>query len=236
MTWIKICGTTNLEDALTAADAGADALGFVFYENSPRNIGRKAVREIVRRLPEGVEKIGVMPDASMEISRELAAECGLTGIQVYVPLALTSPGNKAIGQRTLKRIYVSFSVSDLVGDKPRINVDFSSFAKRPSGGPFVENPFDAIMLDSGTAQRPGGTGKQFDWQATASLVERIGKEGVKVIVAGGLNPSNVTEAIRILEPWGVDVVSGVEASPGKKDPEKVRAFITAVRAFEKRTQ
>ena len=91
--------------------------------------------------------------------------------------------------------------------------------------------FSAIFLDSGTPEQPGGTGKAFDWQKAALLVEAMAKTA-KVVVAGGLNPLNVVQAIRILKPWGVDVASGVEAIPGKKDPKKVRAFIAAVRGSE----
>jgi phosphoribosylanthranilate isomerase len=92
---------------------------------------------------------------------------------------------------------------------------------------------NAILVDSGTPQQPGGTGRVFDWEKGRHVVGAIGASGFKVIAAGGLTPDNVTEAIRALAPWGVDVVSGVEASPGKKNPEKVRAFITAVRQSEK---
>ncbi|MGH9530459.1 MAG: phosphoribosylanthranilate isomerase, partial [Terriglobales bacterium] len=117
-------------------------------------------------------------------------------------------------------------------DRPRINVDLASFGKMPAAPGFADqNPFGTIMLDSGTVQKPGGTGKTFDWQAAVPLVETI-RKSVRVVVAGGLNPSNVADAIRILDPWGVDVVSGVEASPGRKDPQKVRAFINAVRRVE----
>jgi phosphoribosylanthranilate isomerase len=91
---------------------------------------------------------------------------------------------------------------------------------------------DAIFLDSGTPQQPGGTGQTFDWEQAAPLVALIGQL-TNVVVAGGLTPANVTEAIRILKPWGVDVASGVEAKPGKKDPEKVRAFVAAVRQADK---
>ena len=93
----------------------------------------------------------------------------------------------------------------------------------------------AIFLDSGTSEQPGGTGKAFDWQKAALLVEAMAKTA-NVVVAGGLNPFNVAEAIRILKPWGVDVASGVEATPGKKDPKKVRAFIAAVRGTERSSE
>jgi phosphoribosylanthranilate isomerase len=231
MTWIKICGTTNLEDALIAVDVGADALGFVFYEKSPRNVAPEVVREIVKELPEKIEKVGVLPDGSFEAGMDIARQCGLTGVQVYPSIQTIGDSRWASeGGRTLKKIYLTFSVADLLGDKPRTIVDFASFGKLPN--PQNSNPFGTVILDSGTSQSPGGTGRAFDWNAAAPLVETM-RETVKVVVAGGLNPENVAEAIRILNPWGVDVVSGVEASPGKKDPEKVQAFITAVKQADK---
>jgi phosphoribosylanthranilate isomerase len=99
------------------------------------------------------------------------------------------------------------------------------------GGDQLLNFFQTIFLDSGTLQQPGGTGVAFDWQKAAPIVERL-QRVVRVVIAGGLNPTNVTEAIHILRPWGVDVSSGVESTPGKKDPEKVRAFVSAVRKAE----
>jgi phosphoribosylanthranilate isomerase len=98
---------------------------------------------------------------------------------------------------------------------------------------FPEGIFDTFFLDSGNGQKPGGTGQPFDWRKATPIAEGMRQGGLKLIVAGGLNPGNVAEAIHILKPWGVDVSSGVEARPGKKDPEKVRAFIQAVRNTEK---
>jgi phosphoribosylanthranilate isomerase len=231
MTWIKICGTTNLEDALMAVEAGADALGFVFYNKSPRNVTPEVVREIVKELPEKIEKVGVFPDASFEECVDIARRCGLTGMQFYPSIHTIGDGSRASGAgSTLKKIYLSFSAADLLGDKPRTIVDFASFGKLPN--PQNSNPFGTFILDSGNSQSPGGTGKAFDWNAAVPLVETM-RQTVKVVVAGGLNPANVGEAIRILKPWGVDVVSGVEARPGKKDPERVRAFIGAVRQADK---
>jgi phosphoribosylanthranilate isomerase len=231
MTWIKLCGTTNLEDALMAAEAGADALGFVFHGKSPRNVMPEVVREIVKELPEKIEKLGVLPDGSFKECMEIARQCGLTGVQLYPSIHTIGDSSRAYGAGpTLKKIYLVFSAADLLEDKPRTIVDFAGFGKLPN--PQNSNPFGTVILDSGTSQSPGGTGKVFDWEAAVPLVETM-RETVKVVVAGGLNPENVAEAIRILNPWGVDVVSGVEASPGKKDPEKVRAFIAAVKQADK---
>ncbi len=229
MTWIKICGTTNLEDALMAVEAGADALGFVFYENSPRYVTPEAVREIVKKLPEKIEKVGVLPGTSAAEFRDVADRCGLSGLQIHAPMKLVANGGHATGLGpTVKKIYISFSVADLIGDERWISVDFASFARMPS----PDNPYGTVILDSGTSQNPGGTGKTFDWKAALPLAETM-RKSVRIVVAGGLNPGNVAEAIRILNPWGVDVVSGVEASPGKKDPTKVRAFIAEVRKSAK---
>jgi phosphoribosylanthranilate isomerase len=111
---------------------------------------------------------------------------------------------------------------------------FAQVRKRlPVGPPIPEGVFDTYFLDSGNEQTPGGTGKPFDWRKAVPVAEGMRQGGLKLVVAGGLNPDNVAEAIEVLQPWGVDVSSGVEARPGKKDPEKVRAFVLAVRRTEK---
>ena len=231
MTWTKICGITNLEDALTAVDAGADALGFVFYENSPRKIDPEAARRIVAELPSNVEKIGVFVLQDSGTASQIAEHAGLTSLQIHVRSTLrTQPSQDrelaAVCSERRRKFYLAMPAAWFLADGP-VTANLSSFIeKRP------ERPFDSILLDSGTPEQPGGTGKTFDWAKAAPLFEKM-SEGVNVIVAGGLTPANVAEAIRILTPWGVDVASGVEASPGKKDPEKVRAFITAVRESEK---
>jgi phosphoribosylanthranilate isomerase len=233
MTWIKICGTTNLEDAMVAVEAGADALGFVFYENSPRNVTPEVAREIIEKLPPEIEKVGVLPGASLSQCRDVADRCGFTAVQIYAALSMFAGSNHAIGLgATLKKIYLTFFISDLLDDEPRVNFDVSSIATMPYQENQIQNPFSTVILDSGTANNPGGTGKTFDWKAAVPLAANL-RKGVKIVVAGGLNPGNVAEAVAILNPWGVDVVSGVEASPGKKDPEKVRAFISAVRQADK---
>ena len=99
MTWIKICGTTNLEDALMAVEAGADALGFVFYEKSPRNVTPEVVRDIVKELPEKIEKVGVLPDASSEECTDIARQCGLTGVQFYPSIQTIGDGSRACAAR-----------------------------------------------------------------------------------------------------------------------------------------
>ena len=222
MTWIKICGTTNLEDALTAVDAGADALGFVFYEKSPRKIDPDAAREIVTKLPENVEKVGVFVDESAGSVDEIAERVGLTGIQLYGG----SLSRKALNElnSSSRKTYVVLPAAELVDKRGRL----TGFGWRAEAKSMV----DALLLDSGTRRQPGGTGKVFDWKKTAPVIALI-SQTFKVVIAGGLSPTNVADAIRTLKPWGVDVASGVEAKPGKKDPEKIRAFIAAVRQAEK---
>ena len=219
MTWIKICGMTNAEDALAAADAGADALGFVFYKQSPRNIDPEKVRAIVAQLPPRVEKVGVFVNESAEHVANIADRAQLTALQLHFNSSFAnqglqgwSPGNRKVYLALPAALFLDAGAQWGVSNQRSIT-------------------FDAIFLDSGTAEQPGGTGKAFDWQKAALLVEAMAKTA-KVVVAGGLNPVNVGEAIRILKPWGVDVVSGVEANPGKKDPKKVQAFIAAVRRSE----
>jgi phosphoribosylanthranilate isomerase len=198
----------------------------------------QVVHEIVKKLPPEIEKVGVLPETPPSSWKELADASGLTAIQVYPPFTslpvIEDPtelhATAGVGG-PIAKVYFAFPALDLMGNPPRINVNFPSFAPPVAAGIDSPNRFNTVVLDSGTPQQPGGTGKPFDWKAAAPLLETISKD-VNVVIAGGLNPNNVGDAIRILNPWGVDVVSGVEASPGKKDPEKVRAFIKAVRRLE----
>ena len=221
MTWIKICGITNVEDALVAAEAGANALGFVFYKQSPRNIDPEKAREIVAHLPPEVEKVGVFVDSeSPERIVEVAERAELTGVQLHVGSSFAG-GDQVGWDFGNRKIYLAL-----------LAAQFLDAGAQWGGSNQRSSAISAIFLDSGTSQKPGGTGKPFDWQKAALLVEAMNKT-TNVVVAGGLNPVNVAEAIRILKPWGVDVASGVEATPGKKDPKKVRAFIAAVRQTER---
>jgi phosphoribosylanthranilate isomerase len=217
MTWIKICGITNLEDALVAVEAGADALGFVFYEKSPRNVDPSRVREIVSHLPDAIEKVGVVVNETEEHISAIADDAGLTAVQMH-------------GHDEQPH------VADLVVKKSklRILVAFSMHRPVPEGWAMMWGPDNvhAFVADSGTSIKPGGTGESFDWASSRKTLNRIKTLG-NLVVAGGLTPENVGEAMGILHPWGVDVSSGVEVEPGKKDPAKVRAFIKAVREADK---
>jgi phosphoribosylanthranilate isomerase len=218
MTWVKICGITNLEDALTAVEAGADALGFVFYEKSPRSIGSEAAWRIVKELPSAVEKIGVFVNQFEDSICSLADEAGLSAIQMHGDNEDPHVADLIVKRRPHLKIVVSISMC-----RPK-----------PEDWAMLWHPdvVHAFLVDSGGSSKHGGTGQRFDWQTGRRSVEAIANLG-RVVVAGGLTPSNVAEAIRILKPWGVDVSSGVEAMPGKKDPEKVRAFVSAVRQAER---
>ncbi len=243
MTWVKICGMTNLEDALTAVDAGADAVGFVFYEKSPRNITVEAAREIVEKLPESVEKIGVFVHGGEQDPARVFPEAGLTGMQTYFSVENVErrDGGGAIGASLLPkraRFMTALPMRLFGEDVEQIQTatDFANWGKNlPDGTSIPADLFGTFVLDSGDLRMPGGTGKTFDWKNAVPLAEGMRRGGVKLVVAGGLTPENVGEAMQILKPWGVDVVSGVEARPGKKDPVKVRAFVKAVRDADRKT-
>jgi phosphoribosylanthranilate isomerase len=229
VTWVKICGITNVEDALTAVDAGADALGFVFYEKSPRCVTQEVVRDIVRQLPLNIEKVGVFVEESPENIRGITQQASLTAVQLY------TEGEKPERIRDLialedqpgaPKLIIAKSATTLRG----VREGFYSVGDRRD----IEAIY-ALLLDSGSGTLPGGTGNRFDWVEARWWVRGM-KPLVPVIVAGGLEPSNVAVAMGICQPWGVDVSSGVEASPGKKDPDKIRAFIAAVRDADKKEQ
>jgi len=240
MTWIKICGTTNLEDAQLAINAGADALGFVFYENSPRNIDPNTARQIVRQLPEHVETVGVFFGQSHMDRFKIVEAVGLNAIQYYLSgERLTDEALRtAIGNETPIPFYVTLPAGWILEDEDRISGITETFAhwcdSVPSEAcnPMSGDSFNTFFLDAGGLGQPGGAGKPFDWTKASPLVRTMQKK-VRIVVAGGLNSFNVTEAIHTLKPYGVDVVSGVEAKPGKKDPEKMRAFVQAVREADK---
>lgn len=231
MTWVKICGITNVEDALAAAEAGADALGFVFYERSPRYVDPGTAAAITQQVTVKIERVGVFVDPPQNGLAEIANSVGLTMIQCRVGSKL-NPEGKAAFQRPVRMLF-QLSVGRLLADEKRFQgliaefLRMSESPKRPSG-------LDTFLLDSSTPEQPGGTGRTLDWKRLAPLVHVMNKSA-KVVAAGGLTPANVTEAMRILRPWGVDVSTGVEAIPGRKDPVKVRAFVKAVREADRAT-
>jgi len=221
--WIKICGNTSAEDALLAAETGADAVGFVFAP-SPRQVTVDRVAAIVPHLPREIEKVGVFVDASFEEIAEAVEACALTGVQLHfeTPAALTEDLRKHFGP-ALRIIGVVHYPTRKIGGEHAAEqmLEFAS--------PFVDHCVDAVLIDSYSLTTRGGTGQAYDWGLAAVTLFTDTKK--RKLAAGGLTPANVAEAVRTLRPWGVDVASGVEAAPGRKDPEKVRQFIANARAL-----
>ena len=212
MTWIKICGNTNLEDARAAVEAGADALGFIFAPSS-RRISPKDAAGIVSELPQATEKIGVFVNQSPEIILDTVMKVGLTGVQLHGDEDAEYTRTLAKATPRLK-IYRAVPIGIVVRD--------------PAAAP---TEVAALLLDSAADGKRGGSGKSYDWNEAAPFVALLQRK-VKVVIAGGLTSANVTKAIETFRPWGVDVVSGVEREPGKKDHDKLLAFIRAARATQ----
>lgn len=202
---VKICGVTNLPDALAAVEAGADALGFVCYRNSPRFVATEAIRQIVSDLPPFVMSVGVFVNEDMITVREVMDRCGLALAQFHGEEDATYC--KVLGRPILKAIRLR-TRSDCLA--------LAEFKKCAQVRGFLVDAFSEGIY--------GGTGQTADWELAAE-VARVWR----VILAGGLTSDNVKEAVQRVRPYGVDVSSGVEASPGKKDCEKVRAFIEAAK-------
>src|SRR5258708_1469952 len=244
MTWVKICGMTNLEDTLTAVDAGADAVGFVFYEKSPRHISVEAAREIVEKLPESVEKIGVFVMGSEPDPVDVLIHAQLTGAQYYFlggSDAVQGGGTKAIGMSAFARpprFLMALPMKMFADNEEQIQGMVSNFAgwgkNFPDGFSLPEGMMDTFLLDSGDLRTPGGTGKTFEWNKAVPIAEAMRQGGLRLVVAGGLTAGNVGDAIETLKPWGVDVASGVECQTGQKNPQKVRAFVKAVREIDRK--
>ncbi len=223
MTWVKICGTTNLADAEAAVAAGADALGFIFAE-SPRRIAPADARAIIERLPNGVEKIGVFVDEDFERVWQIVDEAGLTAVQLH--------GHET--PRGVRRMLEFRAVDRPFEPQPKIFKAIPVGGDPHAGSRYVnggEEMLAGVLLDTGGGRAPGGTGVAFDWKKNEEFVFQLGQR-FRLILAGGLDPQNVSEAIGTLHPWGVDVVSGVEREPGKTDPEKVKAFVKAAKCAQ----
>jgi phosphoribosylanthranilate isomerase len=203
MVRIKICGITNLEDARLAADMRAHALGFIFYPKSPRSVRPEVAREIIDNLPPFIMTVGVFVDEEAAMVRGIAETAGLDWVQLH---GKESPEYcRSLGRRVIKGFRIK---------------DPSSLALLPD----YRGSVQAFLLDTYMAGTAGGTGETFDW----ALAIRAGELG-PIILAGGLTPANVAPAIQAAQPAAVDVASGVEAEPGKKDPEKLKKFFEAVK-------
>lgn len=199
---IKICGLTNRDDVLCALDSGADYLGFVTYSRSPRAIGGPDIARLLDRVDRPYRAVGVFVNESRDEVERIAADCGLHAVQIH--------GDEAAEEFQDMPVPVWRAVSSRDG------------LWKPDPDKWAA---DRYLVDAPAPGRYGGTGEEADWTAAAGLaLER------PVMLAGGLTPDNVAEAVRAVRPVGVDVVSGTESAPGKKDPDKVRAFIANARA------
>lgn len=211
-TWIKICGTTSVEDALASVAAGADALGFIFAP-SPRRISAQHARDIAAQLPGKIERVGVFMNESAEVIRSIVDHVGLTAVQLHSAetpefiAGLFARGHQGHRIKVIKTILADESFATTL----------ALFRRH-------RECLDSILIDSGA-----GSGKTFDWH---KIQDQVGADSLPFILAGGLNPENVGAAMQRFSPWGVDVVSGVELAPGRKDPEKLKAFAAAVRKAE----
>ncbi len=202
MTRVKICGLTRREDALRTADAGADALGFVFAPRSRRRADPEVVARVAEELPPFVTLVGVFLDQpASEVSATVTA-CRLSVAQLHGSEDLAYV--RALPLRTLKSVSLSS------------RADLELLARYPGVSTF--------LLDAAAGAERGGTGVVFDWTWAVEA-----KKYGRIVLAGGLHPGNVADAIRTVRPWAVDVCTGTEASPGVKDPEKVKEFIRRVR-------
>lgn len=202
---VKICGMTNLKDALNAVEEGADAVGFIFYKKSPRSVNMKTVREIVSKLPPFVDTVGVFVNETAEKINKTADYCNLDMIQLH------GEESPAFCKKIRRRVIKAFRVKDIASLKKLSNY-----------------PVCGFLLDTFSEEVQGGTGKVFDW----NLAHPARKYG-PVILAGGLTPNNVRQAVQRVRPYGVDVCSGVESQPGQKDHHKVRAFLKSVKSGKK---
>jgi phosphoribosylanthranilate isomerase len=219
--WIKICANTTLEDAKLAAELGADALGFVFAP-SPRRVTSAEVAKITPHLPSAVERVGVFhTHDAYEIARA-AHESGLTAVQLHsgVDFALLHRLHKLFAGQVSLIQTVHWEVD---ADAASAVIVASELRKIAADG-----LVDRVLIDSKVGAALGGSGVSFDWDTARSIFDEAAPE-LKLIVAGGLRAENVAEAIQGLNPWGVDVASGVEAVPGRKSPEKLAAFIRKAR-------
>jgi len=204
---VKICGITNKEDAFFAVDFGADALGFIFYPLSPRNITPLQAKKIIKMLPPFIDRVGVFVNENPLKVKEISSFCGLTTLQFH--------GDESPSYCSFfpcYKVIKSFSIKD----------------RLPSS--LLKYRVDAILLDAFCEGKRGGTGKTFRWD----LALEVKDFGFPLIISGGLSPGNVRGAIEKVRPYAVDVASGVEEKPGKKSKDKLREFILKVRECDEK--
>ena len=211
--WVKICANTSLADVLLAADAGADAVGFVLAP-SPRRVTAEQVAAITPYLPPSIEKIGVFVSDDFATIASAVEIAGLTGIQLHSGISSD----------------VAARLRDRFGGGLRILrvIHFGADAQAQMQIASADKDIDGILVDSRTTEAVGGTGVSFDWQSARATIFSSDRP-LKLVAAGGLTPENVLSAVATLNPWGVDVASGVEYLPGHKSAQKVRDFVTNAR-------
>jgi phosphoribosylanthranilate isomerase len=205
---VKICGITNEEDAVAAVNAGADALGFVLWPGSKRFVTVEAVARITELVPRHIQRVAVLVNPSLEEVERLLASDALDTLQLHGE----EPPAFCAQWKGRAKVWKGFRVADAASLAP-----LASYSA-----------VDAVLLDSYSPVSHGGTGRTFDWP----LAREAKKSGRPVILSGGLTPANVREAVAVAQPDGVDVSSGVELSPGKKDHGKIREFVQQVRSLK----
>lgn len=219
--WIKICANTNLEDAALAVRLGADAVGFVFAP-SKRKVTAEQVAAITPYLPAGTERIGVFTDSTPDEIARVVEVARLDAVQLH---GVLDEGRVERIRTLLPQVTIIPVVHWEVGNSAvalsEVSRDLCRIAK--FGG------FGRVLIDAKVGALSGGTGVALDWGAAREIFEQQREKGLMPILAGGLRPENVAEAIRTASPWGVDVASGVEASPGRKDPARLASFLEQAR-------
>ncbi len=228
MTLVKICGLTNFLDAQAAVEAGADFLGFIFYAKSPRAAAPEVVARIMQAFDDGPTGIGVFVSPEADEVKKTLAECGLKAAQIH------RLGPNELGDLRARIYGAAFaaiqpqSSGEALASLGLVNFDYD--AGDPPTKPYRTPSWcPQLLVDAYHPGLHGGTGQRADMDVGRQLAARV----PRLVLAGGLTPDNVADVIRAVHPWAVDVASGVEASPGKKDHGKVRAFIEAVREVDK---
>jgi phosphoribosylanthranilate isomerase len=222
--WIKICANTNLADAQLATSLGADALGFVFAP-SARQVTVEQVGAITPHLPNAVETFAVVQSRDLDEIVEIVRKTGLTGVQLHggLDLALARRLHAALEGRVRLIQTLHWQVEDDAASATALADALHALEDEPA--------ITHVLIDAKVGKASGGTGRGFNWNAARTVLQSACvTHKMNVILAGGLHAENVPEAIRTLAPWGVDVASGVEAAPGRKDPGKLERFIAAARA------
>jgi phosphoribosylanthranilate isomerase len=200
---VKICGITRIEDALAAADSGADALGFVFYDKSPRNVTPEQARSIIARLPSSLAAVGIFVNETFSAILEKVRNCGLAAVQLH---GVESPD-----------LVLRLLEEKLTVIKALFAINSPGFDRADDYNP------SAFLVECGKGALPGGNAMSWHWVEARKVPRRM-----PLILAGGLSPENVADAVQQALPDALDVSSGVEISPGIKDPEKIRRFINAI--------